>query len=103
MQASFRDTNNTGRVRGYNYLPILCAARPVHVVFGAVDDYMCVGKPIGLSSGGGMLIIGAPRPREVKDRLLKEGMLQGYASVRRVHGAGHLVRFQSVGTSGCIE
>lgn len=50
-----------------------------------------------------MLNIGASRPREVKDRLLKEGMLQGYASVRRVHGAGHLVRFQSVGTSGCIE
>ncbi|EPS93424.1 hypothetical protein FOMPIDRAFT_1170528 [Fomitopsis schrenkii] len=68
--ATFRDNCNTGRVRGYNYLLTLCAARPVHVVFGAVDDYI---------------------PREVKDRLLKEGILDRYASVRRVPGAGHLV------------
>lgn len=43
-QATFRDHRNTGRVRGYNYLPTLCAARPVHVVWGAVDDYMYVAR-----------------------------------------------------------
>ncbi|EPS93431.1 hypothetical protein FOMPIDRAFT_1063540 [Fomitopsis schrenkii] len=68
FKATSRDNCNTGRVRGYNYLPTLCAARSVHV--GAGDDYI---------------------PREVKDRLLKEGMLDRYASVRRVPGAGHLV------------
>lgn len=51
-QATFRDNCNTGRVRGYNYLSTLCASRPVHVVFGAVDDYMCVGAPFRPSGKG---------------------------------------------------
>ncbi|KZT63155.1 alpha/beta-hydrolase [Daedalea quercina L-15889] len=68
--ACYRDHYNTGRIRAYNYLPTLCAARPVHVLFGAIDDYI---------------------PGQVKDRLLVKGMQNKYTSAGRVSGAGHLV------------
>ncbi|KAH9831745.1 Alpha/beta hydrolase fold-1 [Rhodofomes roseus] len=68
--ACYRDHYNTGRVRAYNYLPTLCASRPVHVLYGAIDDYI---------------------PGQVKDRLLAEGMHNRQASARRVPGSGHLI------------
>lgn len=42
IKACYRDHTNTGRVRGYTYLAALCSAYPVHILYGAVDDYMYV-------------------------------------------------------------
>lgn len=30
------------RVRAYKYLSILCTTLPVHIVYGMINDYLCV-------------------------------------------------------------
>ncbi|KZT01620.1 alpha/beta-hydrolase [Laetiporus sulphureus 93-53] len=68
--ACYRDHTNTGRVRAYNYLSTLCATYPVHILYGAVDDYI---------------------PSQVKDYLLSDGTKGKHASAWRVRNSGHLV------------
>ncbi|PCH37587.1 alpha/beta-hydrolase [Wolfiporia cocos MD-104 SS10] len=68
--ACYRDHTNTGRVRAYNYLATLCAVYPVHVLYGAVDDYI---------------------PSQVKDYILTEGTQGKHTSARRVQNSGHLM------------
>lgn len=31
-----------GRILAYNFLQHACSAFPVHLIYGAIDDYMCV-------------------------------------------------------------
>ncbi|TDL20709.1 alpha/beta-hydrolase [Rickenella mellea] len=66
--ACYRDPQ--GPVRAYNYLHTACSIIPVHVIYGAIDDYM---------------------PAEVKEVVIAEAAGGKFASVRRVPNAGHLV------------
>lgn len=68
--ACYVQHTNTGRVRGYNYLPYLCSTYPVHFLYGAVDDYI---------------------PAAVKEHTLSYGTQGKHASVKQVPNAGHVV------------
>jgi len=68
--ACYRDHTNTGRVRAYQYLSVLCATYPVHILYGAIDDYI---------------------PSKVKDYVLSDGTKGRHASARRVSDSGHLM------------
>lgn len=39
-QACYR--SNVSRVRAYNYLSVLCTTLPVHIIYGAINDYLYV-------------------------------------------------------------
>ncbi|KAJ3554135.1 hypothetical protein NM688_g3260 [Phlebia brevispora] len=66
--ACYRD--RLTRVRAYRYLATLCLKLPVHIIYGAIDDYL---------------------PKFIKDDVLNVAAQGKYASVARVEGAGHLV------------
>ncbi|KAJ8522116.1 hypothetical protein ONZ45_g1270 [Pleurotus djamor] len=67
---SYRDAIT--RTRAYHFLSTIVGRLPVHILYGAVDDYV---------------------PAELKDDVLDNasGGRQRFASVVRVPGAGHLV------------
>ncbi|KAJ8522117.1 hypothetical protein ONZ45_g1271 [Pleurotus djamor] len=67
---SYRDT--ISRTRAYHFLSTIVRRLPVHILYGAVDDYV---------------------PAEVKDDVLDKasGGRHKFASLVRVPGAGHLV------------
>ncbi|KAH9911586.1 Alpha/Beta hydrolase protein [Fomitopsis serialis] len=67
--ACYRDHSNTGRVRAFNYLPTLCAARPVHVVFGAIDDYMYNKQASARRVPGAGHLIVQTQPRGLADAI----------------------------------
>ncbi|KZT01785.1 alpha/beta-hydrolase [Laetiporus sulphureus 93-53] len=69
--ACYRDQDNAARVRGYNYLSVLSATNPVHMIYGDVDDYI--------------------RPRRIKDHVLSAGTQGLQTSTTFVEGAGHLI------------
>ncbi|KAI0943283.1 hypothetical protein AcW1_002487 [Taiwanofungus camphoratus] len=66
----YRDHTNIGRVRAYNYLVSLCAAVPVHIMYGEIDDYIS---------------------NDVRNYVLTRGAQDKYASHRLIEGSGHLV------------
>ncbi|KAH9944897.1 Alpha/beta hydrolase fold-1 [Amylocystis lapponica] len=69
-EAAVCTPDNPGRTRAYFYLPTLCAAHPVHFIWGAVHDYC---------------------PRHVKEHVMAVGAEGKQASAAWVEGAGHLV------------
>ncbi|KAF8463982.1 Alpha/beta hydrolase fold-1 [Gautieria morchelliformis] len=66
--ACYRDGVSSRRI--YDFLPMLCARVPVHVIWGAIDDAL---------------------DRRIKDRVTDANTGRKMASVTRVEGAGHLV------------
>ncbi|KAL0946269.1 hypothetical protein HGRIS_012521 [Hohenbuehelia grisea] len=67
--AQYRDKITT--TRAYNFLSTITERLPIHILYGAVDDYV---------------------PRFIKDKVINHaGGVQKFASFHRVPGAGHLV------------
>ncbi|KIP03129.1 hypothetical protein PHLGIDRAFT_111245 [Phlebiopsis gigantea 11061_1 CR5-6] len=62
--------SDIGRVRAYNYLHTLCVALPVHIIYGAINDYL---------------------PEFIHTDVLDVAAKRQYATVNRVAGAGHLI------------
>jgi hypothetical protein len=64
----------------------ICARIPVHIIFGSINDYMCV-IPVGARITSHLF-----RPRFVQDSLTDPASGRRFASVTRLGGVGHLVR-----------
>ncbi|GJE98701.1 alpha/beta hydrolase [Phanerochaete sordida] len=62
--------SDVGRVRAYHYLHELCVRVPVHIIYGAINDYL---------------------PESVHQDVLQNAARGKYATVARVAEAGHLI------------
>ena len=73
-------------------LNVACSRIPVHVIFGGINDFMCVSKMEALGyilTSYSMLL----RERKIQDALTNPKSGRRFASITRVEGAGHLVCF----------
>ena len=71
-------------------LDIITGHIPVHVIFGDVNDWVCVCH-LMVAPEISLLIISFCRPRSVQDALVDSSSPRRFASVIRIPGVGHLV------------
>jgi len=86
--ASYRSKS---RIVAYNYLHSACKLLPIHVIYGAIDDHMCVSHFLGQSLIYNNKSMFSARPAVAKEDTIKNAAKGLLASAQKVEGAGHLV------------